>query len=503
MKQKLLVFIVAYNAEKTIGQVLSRIPASLGDRYEVDVLIIDDASPDSTFEASHRATSSYSSGFPITILFNPVNQGYGGNQKIGYHYAIKNGYDFVALIHGDGQYAPECLPDLLEPLRTGVADAVFGSRMMTPSGARQGGMPLYKYVGNKILTWCENRLLNSNLSEFHSGYRIYSTRGLAAIPFDRNTNDFHFDTEIIIQFFTAGLKIVERPIPTYYGDEICHVNGIKYGLDVLAAATKARLQKTGLFYDRKFDCAGPDFSPYLPKLNYISPHSLALQNVRRGSKVLDLGCAGGYMGAALAKQKGCRVVGVDAWPSAHPELQEFHLHDLNTGPPDIDYRDFDYILLLDVLEHLTEPEVFLEKLRQAVSSNPRCEVIVSTGNVAFFMTRLMLLFGQFNYGKRGILDLTHTRLFTFASFKRSIVQSGYTVVETVGIPGPFPLAIGDNPLSRLLMGVNRALIFLLRGVFSYQMFMRIRPRPTLESLLRSATQQSQERLRSHATANGR
>ena len=92
---------------------------------------------------------------------------------------------------------------MLEPLRKGEAAAVFGSRMLTPSGARQGGMPLYKFVGNKILTWVENKLLRANLSEFHSGYRIYSTRALAAIPFDRNSNDFHFDTEIIIQLLIA------------------------------------------------------------------------------------------------------------------------------------------------------------------------------------------------------------------------------------------------------------------------------------------------------------
>ena len=107
----------------------------------------------------------------------------------------KNEYDFVALIHGDGQYAPECLPALLEPLRNGEAAAVFGSRMLNPSDALRGGMPRYKFIGNRILTWIENKLLHAHLSEFHSGYRIYSTRALAAIPFSRNSNDFHFDTE--------------------------------------------------------------------------------------------------------------------------------------------------------------------------------------------------------------------------------------------------------------------------------------------------------------------
>src|SRR5262249_7816313 len=153
--------------------------------------------------------------------------------KIGFHYAIRQGFDIVALVHGDGQYAPERLPDLLGPLVSGDADAVFGSRMMSGSNALKGGMPLYKYVGNKILTSIQNRLLHSNLSEFHSGYRLYSVAALRRIPFDRNTNDFHFDTEIIIQFFRAGLRIQELPIPTYYGDEICHVNGMRYAGQVI------------------------------------------------------------------------------------------------------------------------------------------------------------------------------------------------------------------------------------------------------------------------------
>ena len=140
-KSKVLVFIVAYNAEKTIREVVFRIPPQLLNTYDVDVLIIDDSSRDATFEKGHLVSKDPGLPFPITVLFNPQNQGYGGNQKLGYHYALQRDYDFVALIHGDGQYAPECLPELLEPLRKGEAAAVFGSRMLTPSGARKGGLP--------------------------------------------------------------------------------------------------------------------------------------------------------------------------------------------------------------------------------------------------------------------------------------------------------------------------------------------------------------------------
>jgi glycosyltransferase involved in cell wall biosynthesis/2-polyprenyl-3-methyl-5-hydroxy-6-metoxy-1,4-benzoquinol methylase len=492
-KSRLLVFIVAYNAEKTIREVVLRIPPELGNTYEVDVLIIDDSSRDATFEQGRSVASDPACPFPIMVLFNPRNQGYGGNQKLGYHYAIQNGYDFVALIHGDGQYAPECLPSLLEPLRTGEAAAVFGSRMLTPSGARRGGMPLYKLAGNKILTWIENKLLRANLSEFHSGYRIYSTKALAAIPFDRNANDFHFDTEIIIQLLIAGLPIVELPIPTYYGDEICYVNGTKYAFNVVIASLKARLQHMGLFYDRKFDCAPRDILPYVPKFSWMSPHSLALDRIPPGSRVLDIGCAGGYMGAHLAKYKQCHVDGIDAFPILQPGFANFYLHDLNSGLPPVRFEDYDKVLMLDVIEHLAKPEAFLEELRHALGLNPSVEAIFSTANIGFIVTRLMLLIGQFNYGLRGILDMTHTRLFTFGSFERAVKQAGFDIVERVGVPAPYPLALGENALSKALVAVNRMFIRLLPGLFSYQIFLRVKPQPLLELLLKTAQEQSQIR----------
>jgi glycosyltransferase involved in cell wall biosynthesis len=499
-KPRVLIFIVAYNAEQTIASVLRRVPAALADPYEVEVLIVDDASGDSTFEKSHHASRQPHCPFPVHVLFNPVNQGYGGNQKIGYHYAIEGGYDYVALLHGDGQYAPESLPSLLEPLRKGEAAAVFGSRMLAGTNALQGGMPLYKFVGNRILTWIENRLLRSQLSEFHSGYRVYSVAALKAVPFERNSNDFHFDTEIIIQFLIARLRIVEAPIPTYYGDEICYVNGIKYARNVVLAALKARLQELSLFYDRKYDCApGNAVAHYRLKLDYASPHTFTLDRIPMRSRVLDLGCAGGYMGAELRRRKLCTVTGVDAVPPAGGAgLDEFHLWDLNAGVPELPSSQYDFVLLLDVLEHLARPESFLEQLKHWLDRGSPAEggppeVIISTGNVAFLVTRLMLLLGQFNYGKCGILDLTHTRLFTFASLRRALVQAGFKIVEVKGVPAPFPLAIGENFVSRLLLRFNRLLIRVSRNLFAYQIFTRVTPAPSLGSLLSSAREKSRKR----------
>src|SRR3954468_13640023 len=157
--KRILIFIVAYNAEGTIDSVLKRIPEELRTR-DVEVLIIDDSSKDQTFHAGLKHENPIGD-FRITILRNPENQGYGGNQKLGYRYAIDHGFDVVALIHGDGQYAPEKLPVLLEPFIKEEADAVFGSRMIHKNDALKGGMPLYKWVGNQVLTNFQNALLGS------------------------------------------------------------------------------------------------------------------------------------------------------------------------------------------------------------------------------------------------------------------------------------------------------------------------------------------------------
>jgi glycosyltransferase involved in cell wall biosynthesis len=502
-KKRLLVFIVAYNAERTIEKTLRRIPVSLLDSYDVEVLVIDDCSKDQTFEHSEAIRKAQSLPFPLTVLFNPINQGYGGNQKIGFHYAIEKGFDFVALVHGDGQYAPELLPELVEPLAEGDADAVFGSRMMTKDGARKGGMPLYKFFGNKILTWSQNRLLRADLSEFHSGYRIYSVNALRRIPFHLNSNVFHFDTEIIIQLLVAKQRIVELPIPTYYGDEICHVNGIKYARDVIVASIKARAQELSLFYDRKFDCRPSTESNahYLPKLAFDSTHSRLVSYIPQGSRVLDIGCAGGYLAEELMR-RGCRVTGVDMFPLAPDvKLDDFQLADLNRDALPVDLKNFDYAIMLDVIEHLLSPESFVDRFLDCAAYAPDLKFIISTANVGFIFTRLMLFVGKFNYGKRGILDLTHTRLFTFKTLRGMLEQSGFDVLTEQGVPAPFPLAVGNTALGRMFIAINRMLIAVNKSLFSYQMIMIVKARPSLQYLLREARTQSATRAAAHAVVS--
>ena len=487
--KRVLIFIVAYNAEKTINSVLDRIPRELHTR-DVEVLIIDDSSKDATFATGLKREDA-TSDFKITILRNPENQGYGGNQKLGYRYAIDNGFDIVALLHGDGQYAPEKLPALLEPFFREDADAVFGSRMINKQDALKGGMPLYKWVGNQVLTTFQNTLLGSKLSEFHSGYRLYATKALRRIPFERNSNDFHFDTDIIVQLHFAGITIREIPIPTFYGDEICHVNGLQYAWDIFKTMLRAKFHEMNLLFDRKFDVGQIELT-YDLKVGFASSHTFAIEAAGAGARILDIGCGQGYVAEHLAEKAG-HVVGVDQYvreKSGNPKV-EFRHWDIESGEFPVAVSDFDQIFMLDVIEHLKDPEVFMERLR-AAAANKRPEIVLTTANVGFAVTRLMLLLGNFNYGRKGILDRTHTRLFTFNSLRELFDQTGYKVLEIRGIPAPFPKALGNNALGRALVSLNQFLIGFGKGFFSYQIFIRARALPTVPTLLTQTIERSAE-----------
>ncbi len=491
MKKKLLIYIVAFNHEKFIEKVLDKIDDKIFEKYQTEILVNDDSSQDETLKIiNDYKNQNIDKNCKITILSNPDNLGYGGNQKIGYYYAIKNQYDFVALVHGDGQYAPELLDNLIEDMSQKNADAVFGSRMLIKGGALKGGMPLYKFIGNKILTFFQNKILSSNLSEFHSGYRIYTVDILKKIPFHLNSNDYSFDTEIIIQLLFSKSKIAEFPIPTYYGEEISYVNGLYYAYRIMIESFKAKVLNFGILYDKKYDVL-PIVNNYLLKDNFLSPHSEAINQIKNKSKVLDIGCNDGGLGNKLMSQKECEVIGLEASKNQLTHnLNEFYMCDLDKGLPDINYDSINYITMLDVIEHLKNPEEFMDQLYSKVSNNDKIEILISTPNISFIVIRLMLFFGFFNYGKRGILDKTHTRLFTFSSFSKLILGANFKIVDVKGMPAPFPLAIGSNIFSNSLININKSLIFLFKSLFSYQIFMKIRPRASLELLLSRAKEKA-------------
>tara|TARA_R110000787_G_scaffold286335_3_gene404219 strand:+ start:18048 stop:19550 length:1503 start_codon:yes stop_codon:yes gene_type:complete len=488
MPDRVLVFMLAYNAAKTVEASLARIPGELSC-YDTHILVIDDGSKDQTLERIYAFQDAHPDfPFPMTVLKNPINQGYGGNVKIGMHYAVENDFDALCLIHGDGQYPPEKLPELVLPLIEDEADVVFGSRMMNRRDALKGGMPVYKWIGNQVLTWFENKFLNLDLSEFHTGFRLYSVAALKRLPFHLNSNDFHFDTEIIIQFHYAGMRIKELPIPTFYGDETSHVNGLKYAWDVSMQALIASAQRLGLCYLRKYDVApkpGQD-TYFTPKVTFTAAHQLAVDLIPEGSRVLDIGAAGG-LAVEVLKRKGCHVTAIDiSPPSSDRAADKFIKHDLDQLPLPVEIKDYDYLLALDILGHLREPEKFIESLHNGMTSGAEVKLIATAGNIGFAINRLQLLFGIFNYGKRGILDRSHTRLFTFSSFRRLLEESGFHVTSSKAVEAPFMLAFGNSAISRGLATANRFFARFLPGVFGFRILLSGTATPTLDMRLQDA-----------------
>lgn len=489
-KGKVLIFIIAFNDEDQIQQVLKRIPAQVLQKYDCEILLIVDSSNDRTFEMAHdfQVVNNIEN---MRVLYNPVAQGYGGNQKLGYEYAVQNNFDAIVLLHGGGQYAPEEMENLLSPIFSGNADAVIGSRFMQAKEARKGGMPLLKFYGNKLLTYLQNKVLNTSFTDLHSGYRAYSVKALAEIPFTLNSNHYHFDTQLFIQLLLARKVVSEVEIPAFYEKGIYDLNKLLFAWKVLRETVMSRLQGMALFYRREYDLV-PFSEEYSLKLGYLSSHTLAISNVPAGSKVLDIGGGQGRIAHEL-KKKGCFVAGIDRNPLvAEVNYDLFYQRDLDFIEFDFNIQEYDHVLLLDIIEHLSFPEFFLDKLRLRFGLN-QPKIIITVPNIGFFINRLQLLFGNFNYGKEGVLDKTHKRLFTFSTIKKNCRQSGYIIEKVRGIPAPFPKALGNNFFGHFLLNINRGLITIWRGLFSYQVYLEVRPTPVVNALLEHSIDESRKR----------
>lgn len=239
-RKKILIFIPAFNVEEKIYSVVKRIPASVFNN-NITILIINDFSHDNTKYEIEKIFNEFNYNFEL--IENKSQKGYGGTQKIAFEFAIKNNYNYLFMVHGDGQYAPEELPNFIKQYEDKTLDAVFGSRMMSYKNALKGGMPFYKFLGNIFLTFLQNLILQSNISEFHSGYRSFKVDALKKINYFDKADYYHFDTEIIIEILNKNLKLKEIRIPTHYGNEVSHLKSIPYGINVLYTTIKSKLKK--------------------------------------------------------------------------------------------------------------------------------------------------------------------------------------------------------------------------------------------------------------------
>jgi len=464
-KHRVALFIVAYNAEGHIQQTLKRIPEIIRHRF-TEIFIIDDSSRDATITVAER-TAQELGLLHFKIMKTPVNQGYGGNQKLGYTYAIEQNFDYVILLHGDGQYPPELLPRIIREFRDPLQAGIFGSRMMAPLQALKGGMPLYKWVGNIILTKTENFLMGSHLSEFHSGYRSYKVEALKKILFLKNSNDFHFDTDIIIQFFAQNLSIKEVSMPTHYGDEICRVDGFKYAWNCIKSVIKYRLHRVGLFYQPSLDIKTPSLRNYSEKKHGNTLHAF-IQNLhwKDSDIVADLGGNDGTLSDAIAR-KTHSVTAVDI-EKPHASLPNTHniAFDLNQDfTLTLGKKKYNRVLALDIIEHLSDPETSIERIHTIMKDGGI--LCASTANIAYILMRLTHFVGWFNYGKRGILDKTHHRLFTVYSFKHLLKTNGFRIRKVIGFGPPLADQISNTGLIAFIDTLSGKLARLVPSLFAF------------------------------------
>lgn len=235
--QKVIVVMPAYNAAKTLQKTYKEIPRPLVD----EVILCDDASKDGTAQLAKELGIDH-------IVEHKDNKGYGGNQKSLYNKALERGGDIIIMVHPDYQYTPKLIPTMVNILGEDLYDVVLASRILG-KGALQGGMPIYKYIANRFLTGFQNLMVNHKLSEYHTGYRAFHRRVLEGITFNKNSNDFVFDNEMLSQIIYKDYRIAEVTCPTKYFEEASSINlkrSTIYGLGVLRVSMQHFLQKLGL-----------------------------------------------------------------------------------------------------------------------------------------------------------------------------------------------------------------------------------------------------------------
>ena len=243
MTEKVIVVMPAYNAAQTLERTYNDLSKEVVDK----IILVDDVSQDETVEIARR--------LGLKVIVHVQNKGYGGNQKTCYLEALKDGADIVVMLHPDYQYDSTLVPELIRPIQEGRADMVMGSRFLS-SKPLAGGMPIYKYISNRFLTTVENLILGQRLSECHTGFRAFSRRLLATIPFLLNSDKFVFDTETIAQSVAFGFKIAEIAVPTRYFKEASSVdfrNSVIYGLSTLWVMVRYLLNKWGLVRSNQFN----------------------------------------------------------------------------------------------------------------------------------------------------------------------------------------------------------------------------------------------------------
>jgi len=463
-------FLFQWRCAEALGRTLERIPAETVGWLDEVVVMMDAASAPTDADQKALRAAGEKRGLRLQFHRQPRNHDFGGARKAAFEYAIQRGFDFAIAMRGDGLHPAEALPALIRTSLDSPQSFALAARVHRLK-ARPAGLPLARMLAHLASTGLQNRLLALQLDDYHSSFRVYPTEVLRRIPFHLNSNDRAFDMQMLIQCRALGFPIEEVRVPPVWEE---YPDGWKGGREVLAACANAvdyRLhqlhvsRKGRYFVDRSVH--------YTLKQSPTSSHMQIVDGIAAGSAVLDLGCSQGLLARPLA-EKGVRVVGVDVGSpnGLASHLAAYHRRDLE-GPLDLPLgREFDYIVISDVIEHLRNRAQLLRGARRFLKEGGR--LIISTPNVALWFYRLSLLLGRFEYGSRGVLDATHVHLFTRASFRREVEKAGFHVLQERVTALPFEVVFESTGRSRTMQRVAasyHALARLWPELFAYQVIL--------------------------------
>ena len=469
-KKRIGILVVAYNAASTLAKVLDRIPEEIRPDIE-EVIVSDDHSQDSTYLVGLGYQQV--SDLPITLIRQPANLGYGGNQKAGYDVAIEHGLDIVVMLHGDGQYAPESLPDILAPLIAGEADAVFGSRIMVKGAARKGGnAPLQVRREPHPLPIRERDARNRSVRIPFAGIAPTRSTRSSRSPSSSTPTASTSTPRSSSSCTTPGCASRRCPFRPTTATRSVTSTASAYAADVTKDVVAYRLQKAGFGDGSRIALK----EEYELKPSEDSSHGRisAMLSSKPPSKILDLGCSSGLLAERL-RAMGHHVTGVDVTEieGVGERTSAFFKADLNEGIPSEVGSDFDIVLAADVLEHLADPAPLMDQIRDVLA--PEGTAIFCVPNVAHWYPRFRVTLGVFDYDQRGILDATHLRFFTRRSIKKFVERQGFTIrrIEPVGLPLD---ALGlQGVSSKVVRLVDQVVLSLWPTLFGYQFIIEASP----------------------------
>jgi methionine biosynthesis protein MetW len=461
------VFLFGGPDRESLRKTLERIPEGLDDCLAQVVVVEDAERQEPPFRIQDLAVRS---SLRLRIHREPSDPSFGGARKAALEYARQMQLDRVVTMRGDGRHPPELLPALLLAALEEPAPLVIAARVHRLA-ARPEGLWVARLLAHRLATGFQNRLLGLALDDYHSGYRVYPSEALRSIPFQLNTSTPSFDMQLLIQCRALGVPVREVRVPPSWKEHSGDRRGLQEVLRACGTVLQYRLHQLHVIRH------GPYFVDqgvhYTLKRARSGSHMQVIDAIAPGARVLDLGCSQGLLARPL-REKDVRVVGVDVHPAERlaRELEAYFQRDLEQ-PLDLPFgREFDYVVVADVIEHLRRRVELLRQARRFLKVGGR--LIISTPNVALWFYRASLLAGRFEYGPRGILDETHLHLYTRASFRRAVERAGFRVVSERVTSLPFEVVFESTGRSRLVRFMGDAYHLLARAwpeLFAYQVIL--------------------------------